>query len=77
MHILHEHRGRGLSRQMLDHLLTEAAAAGLNWLSLETGSQDMFEPARRLYLRAGFTLCQPFADYTFDPNSVYMTLPLA
>jgi putative acetyltransferase len=33
-----------------------------------------FAPARRLYARAGFATCPPFADYTDDPNSVYMTL---
>ena len=77
MHVLSEYRGQGLSRLMLDHLLAEAARAGLARLSLETGSQAMFEPARRLYLRAGFTECEPFADYVLDPNSVFMTRTLA
>ena len=77
MHVLAEHRGRGLSRLMLDHLLAEALQAGLTSVSLETGSQDMFEPARRLYLRAAFKECAPFADYRLDPNSVYMTRTLA
>jgi len=31
-------------------------------LSLETGSQPFFEPARALYLRHGFAECEPFAD---------------
>ncbi len=35
-----------------------------------------FEPARRLYLRAGFSYCAPFADYTEDSNSVFMTKEL-
>ncbi len=77
MHVLSELRGRGLSRLMLDHLVAEARAADLQRLSLETGSQDMFAPARGLYLKAGFTECAPFADYTLDPNSVYMTRTLA
>lgn len=77
MHVLSEYRGQGLSRVMLDHLLAEARAAGLGRLSLETGSQAMFEPARRLYERAGFTYCTPFGDYVLDPNSVFMTLTLA
>ena len=76
MHILQENRGQGLSRLMLDHLLAEALLAGIERLSLETGSQDMFQPARQLYLRAGFTDCPPFAAYRPDPNSVYMTRPL-
>lgn len=77
MHVLSEYRGQGLSRLMLDHLLAEANAAGLTRLSLETGSQAMFEPARRLYERAGFTYCPPFGDYVLDPNSVFMTRTLA
>ena len=77
MHVLIEERGRGLSRLMLDHLLAEARAAGVARLSLETGSQAMFLPARRLYEKAGFTECAPFADYRLDPMSVYMTKVLA
>lgn len=77
MHVLSELRGRGLSRAMLDHLLAEARAAGFTRLSLETGSQPMFEPARRLYERAGFAECPPFEGYVLDPNSVYMTKVLA
>ena len=77
MHVLSELRGRGLSRKMLDHLLAEAQAAGFTRLSLETGSQSMFLPARRLYEKAGFTECPPFEDYVLDPNSVFMTKVLA
>jgi putative acetyltransferase len=77
MHVLSEARGRGLSRVMLDHLLAEARAAGLTRLSLETGSQDLFLPARKLYEKAGFTECAPFGSYRLDPNSVYMTLSLS
>ncbi|MDZ7905661.1 MAG: GNAT family N-acetyltransferase [Cypionkella sp.] len=77
MHVLAEHRGKGLSRAMLDYLVTAAKASGYSRLSLETGSQDMFEPARQLYQRSGFTLCPPFEGYALDPNSVYMTRALA
>ena len=42
-------------------------------LSLETGSQDGFAPARALYARHGFALCDPFADYRLDPSSVFMS----
>jgi len=77
MHVLSETRGRGLSRRMLDHLLAEAQAAGYARLSLETGSQAMFLPARRLYEKAGFTECPPFEGYSDDLNSVFMTKVLA
>ena len=77
MHVLTEHRGQGLSRQMLAHLVAEAKAAGITRLSLETGSQAMFRPARVLYERAGFTECPPFGTYVLDPMSVFMTRTLA
>lgn len=77
MHVLHEHRGQGLSRLMLDHLLAAARTEGIARLSLETGAQDMFRPARILYERAGFTECPPFGDYVLDPNSIFMTRTLA
>ena len=77
MHVLFEARGRGLSRIMLDHLMAAAKAAGYLRLSLETGSQAMFQPAVRLYEKAGFERCPPFEGYTLDPNSIYMTRTLA
>ena len=70
-------RGRGLARRMLDHLVSAAQAEGITRLSLETGSQQGFAPARRLYQTAGFVPCPPFADYRDDPMSVYMTRSLA
>lgn len=76
MHVLSEMRGSGLARRMLDHLLAEAAAAGMRRASLETGSQETFLPARTLYSRAGFELCPPFGSYAADPNSVFMTRTL-
>ncbi|MDP9904620.1 hypothetical protein [Arthrobacter bambusae] len=41
-------------------------------ICLETGTDEFFAPARHLYARNGFTECPPFADYTPDPNSVFM-----
>ncbi len=70
MHVLSEARGRGLSRRMLDHLVTEARAAGFTRLSLETGIQPTFVAARALYAKAGFEECPPFEGYSNDPNSV-------
>ena len=76
MHVLDEARGRGLSRQLLDWLITYARNAGMVRLNLETGIQPTFAPARALYARAGFTECPPFQGYVDDPNSVFLTLPL-
>lgn len=77
MHVLAEDRGRGLSALVLGGLTDHARAQGLTRLSLETGSQAMFLPARRLYEKAGFRECPPFVGYVLDPMSVFMTLSLA
>ncbi len=77
MHVLAEYRGRGLSRAMLAHIVQAAQAAGVTRLSLETGSQDAFKPARALYETAGFATCLPFGDYVLDPMSIFMTRALA
>jgi putative acetyltransferase len=69
-------RRRGAGRAMLEHLVRVARERGYDRLSLETGSMDAFEPARRLYEQAGFVRCGPFGDYREDPNSVFMTLSL-
>lgn len=69
-------RGRGVGAAILATILAEARARGYQRLSLETGSEEHFAPARRLYARHGFEECPPFADYTDDPNSVFMTRTL-
>ncbi len=70
-------RGRGVARRLLEHLISVAIGRGYRQLLLETGSQDHFAPARRLYQHAGFTSCAPFAHYRPDPNSVFYRLDLA
>ena len=70
------HRGQGIARQVLNHLLTEARSRGYGRVSLETGPQPFFEPARKLYFQHGFVECGPFADYGPDPYSFFMTRPL-
>ncbi len=67
------HRRKGVARAMVLHILAEAEKRGYRQLSLETGSQPQFEPARQLYAGFGFVVCGPFGDYTNDPNSVFMT----
>ena len=69
-------RGRGVATRLLTHVIDEARRRGYERLSLETGSQDFFAPARRLYRRHGFVACPPFGNYVSDPNSTYLTLPL-
>jgi putative acetyltransferase len=69
-------RGAGVGTAMLEHLLGRARAAGYASVWLETGTEEFFAPARRLYARHGFVVCEPFGDYTLDPHSTYMTLAL-
>jgi putative acetyltransferase len=70
------HKRKGVAKQMLQHIIDEAKRRGYHQLSLETGSMDAFEPARRLYSSFGFDYCPPFSDYIEDPNSVFMTVKL-
>ena len=67
------HLRKGGARRMLGHILQEAQRRGYRRISLETGSTEPFEPARRLYASFGFIACGPFADYTEDPFSFCMT----
>lgn len=67
------HLRRGAAQAVLKHLIDEARRRSYKRLSLETGSQPAFEPARRLYERSGFSRCPPFGSYVEDPYSVFMT----
>ncbi|PYS87940.1 MAG: GNAT family N-acetyltransferase [Acidobacteria bacterium] len=69
-------RGKGAGKFILRHIMDESRSRGYKRLSLETGSMDAFEPARRLYASHGFTICGPFADYILDPHSVFMTIEI-
>jgi putative acetyltransferase len=69
-------RGRGVASVVLERILAEARSRNYTSVSLETGPQDFFAPARRLYERYGFVECAPFGDYQADPFSVFMTLAL-
>jgi putative acetyltransferase len=70
------HRRKGVARALLTFIVAQALERKYTRLSLETGSQDGFEPARRLYESFGFDYCPPFEGYVEDPNSVFMTKAL-
>ncbi len=69
-------RGRGVASSLLRHVLDAARARGAERVLLETGAEDFFAPARRLYERHGFVERGPFAQYTDDPLSRYYELDL-
>jgi putative acetyltransferase len=70
------HLRRGVAAAMLDHLIAEGRRRGYRRLSLETGSNPPFAPARALYERTGFAPCGPFADYRDTDFSRYYRLEL-
>lgn len=70
------HQRKGVATAMLRHIFEEAQRRGYERLSLETGAQAAFAPARELYARHGFVACAPFADYVEDPNSFFATREL-
>lgn len=63
-------RGSGLSDALMTHLITEARAAALPALRLETGS--ILYAAHKVYQRHGFDFCGPFGNYTEHPDSLFM-----
>jgi putative acetyltransferase len=76
MHTAVAARGRGVGRAMLNHLLGVARSRGCRRVSLETGTMEEFAAARALYASAGFTACEPFADYQPSEDNCFMTLEL-
>ena len=64
---------QGVGQAVLSQIVTDACSRGLKRLSLETGSAESFAAARSMYLRNGFEICNPFANYKLDPHSVFMT----
>jgi putative acetyltransferase len=73
MHTVEEARGRGVAAVIVQHLMGVAAQLGLERVSLETGAQDAFAPARALYGALGFEPCGPFGSYEDIPSSAFLT----
>jgi putative acetyltransferase len=69
-------RRRGVASLLVDHVLATARERGYARLSLETGTQDFFAPARALYISRGFEECGPFASYVLDPHSAFFSRAL-
>ena len=63
-----EIRGQRIGAALLEAIVQLARDKRIAHLMLETGDVAGFEPAHRLYTRAGFTRCGAFLDY---PESVY------
>jgi putative acetyltransferase len=76
MHTKASERGKGVAAAVVKHIISAARSRGYQRISLETGADEAFAPARALYARFGFVLTHPFADYRLDPYSIFMTLDL-
>ena len=65
-------QGRGID--VINHLINEAKKLKIKRLTIETGAGNFFIPARKLFKKTGFKVCEPFAHYKEDINSVYLTM---
>jgi putative acetyltransferase len=76
MHTSAAMRGRGVGRAVVEHIIEFARARGYQRVSIETGTSEVFAPARALYAGVGFEPCAPFGDYTDSPYNTCMTMVL-
>lgn len=70
------HLGKGVGRQMLQHIIDTGRSRGYERISLETGSTPQFDAAIHLYERFGFEPCDPFDAYEPNDFSRFFTLTL-
>ena len=69
------HRGKGLSRRIMQNLMYWAGQAQVPLLRLETGSKQT--ESIHLYESLGFERSECFGRYRDNPLSVFMALPLS
>jgi putative acetyltransferase len=72
-----ELRGQRVGAAILERIEALARQKGITQLMLETGSVAGFEPAHRLYARAGFTPRGAFLDYPESAYSAFFEKSLA
>ena len=70
-------RRKGNGFKVINHLINEAKELNIKKISLETGTGNFFTPARKLFDKCGFKVCEPFAHYKKDPDACYMSLLLS
>ena len=73
MHTLAKYRGSGVGKAMVDHIEDFARSSGIERMSLETGTNEAFRPARELYKSLGYQSCDAFGDYVLSENNMCMT----
>jgi putative acetyltransferase len=72
--VLDEHRGKGLSKAIMQALEEHLRSRGISLARLETGIKQ--PEAIGLYRRLGYAERGPFGKYQPDPLSLFMEKPL-
>ena len=73
MHTLAKSRGSGVGRAMVAHIEDFARSSGIKRMSLETGTNEAFKPARELYKSLGYNSCDAFGEYVLSEDNMCMT----
>jgi len=73
MHTLAKSRGSGVGKAMVSHIEDFARRGGFERMSLETGTNEAFKPARELYKSLGYNSCDAFGDYVLSEDNICMT----
>jgi len=73
MHTLAKSRGLGIGKAMVLHIESFAKNQGFKRISLETGANEPFKPARQLYTSLGYQECEAFGDYVLSEDNTCMT----
>jgi putative acetyltransferase len=73
MHTLAKSRGSGVGKAMVTHIEDFARSSGIERMSLETGTNEAFRPARQLYKSLGYQSCEAFGDYVLSEDNTCMT----
>jgi putative acetyltransferase len=69
------HRGKGIARDLMSRLESDALTQGITTLRLETGIHQPESMA--LYESLGYLVRSPFGSYAEDPLSVFMEKKLS
>ena len=73
MHTLAKSRGLGVGKAMVAHIEDFARNSGIKRMSLETGTNEAFKPARELYKSLGYRSCEAFGEYVLSEDNMCMT----
>ena len=73
MHTLAKSRASGVGKAMVAHIEDFARSSGIERMSLETGKNEAFRPARELYKSLGYQDCEAFGDYVLSEDNTCMT----